>query len=71
MRQRRGLTQEALARAVGLPVSLITALEDGSSFGMPVRTCDAIARALGVSRRILPELKAETSQRALGYSSRW
>jgi transcriptional regulator with XRE-family HTH domain len=49
-RRARGLTQEALARSLGLSVAYVSLIERGGR-NPPVTTVVAIARALGVSPR--------------------
>ena len=50
LRRTRGLTQEALARSLGLSVAYVSLIERGGR-NPPVTTVVAIARALGVSPR--------------------
>ena len=50
LRRARGLTQEALARSLGLSVAYVSLIERGGR-NPPVTTVVAIARALGVSPR--------------------
>lgn len=49
-RRAKGLTQEALARSLGLSVAYVSLIERGGR-NPPVTTVVAIARALGVSPR--------------------
>jgi transcriptional regulator with XRE-family HTH domain len=56
LRQANGLTQQQLAGAAGLSLSLIAALEQGTADDPKLSTAKAIARVLGVG---LDELAAD------------
>jgi len=52
LRRKRGLTQQALARALRLSVAYVSLIERGGR-NPPVTTVVAVARALGVAPRLL------------------
>jgi transcriptional regulator with XRE-family HTH domain len=53
LRERAGLSQQGLAVAAGLSISLITQMEHGSRSDPKMSTLIALARALGVNCRAL------------------
>lgn len=59
LRTAAGLTQQGLAQAAGLSVSLIAQIEQGSTSDPKLSTATAICRALGVSIDKLAGLEGE------------
>jgi transcriptional regulator with XRE-family HTH domain len=66
LRERAGLSQQGLAVAAGLSISLITQMEHGSRSDPKMSTLVALARALGVDCRALTGEAPERSKRRKG-----
>jgi transcriptional regulator with XRE-family HTH domain len=67
LREAAGMSQQALAVAAGLSISVVTGLEQGTKADPRVSSVAAIAAALGVT---VDELVASTEEKAVAKKQR-